>query len=128
MISGIGINGIDTLKVIKAKGKVKDLRSEVQTSLGSDLANDDVLDTHVGIAHTRWATHGVPSQKNSHPQSSDIDNTFIVVHNGESIFTHFLSLRIHFKPTHYFLSPSMSCFRFDLLLFLFFLLKKTSNG
>lgn len=43
--------------------------------------SDPVL-THVGIAHTRWATHGVPCERNSHPHSSDEGNGFVVVHNG----------------------------------------------
>ena len=55
------------------------------------ISLDTVLDHHAGIAHTRWATHGVPSTVNSHPHVSDSSNEFVVVHNG--IITNFKVLK-----------------------------------
>ena len=45
------------------------------------LIGDERLGGHVGIGHTRWATHGAPSDLNSHPHM-DMDGTIAVVHNG----------------------------------------------
>ena len=68
-ISTIESNG---LSVMKDKGRVKNLY---------DLDGIDNLEGTIGIAHTRWATHGKPSKENSHPHL-DNSQSFSVVHNG----------------------------------------------
>ncbi len=60
------------ITVMKDKGRVNNLYN---------LGGIDNLEGTVGIAHTRWATHGKPSKENSHPHL-DQDNSFAVVHNG----------------------------------------------
>jgi len=62
----------DNLNIYKAKGKVADLESVAE---GKDVSGT------LGIAHTRWATHGVPSEVNSHPHVS-MSGDIVLVHNG----------------------------------------------
>ncbi|MGI6497463.1 MAG: glutamine--fructose-6-phosphate transaminase (isomerizing) [Oscillospiraceae bacterium] len=61
------------LEVAKSKGKIKDLYALINGGAA--------LEGAVGIGHTRWATHGQPSDINSHPHVSDSGN-MVVVHNG----------------------------------------------
>lgn len=66
------INDDNQLNVYKTIGKVSDLE---------DFCKDKNISGHVGIAHTRWATHGVPSSKNAHPHFSE-SKDLAVIHNG----------------------------------------------
>jgi glucosamine--fructose-6-phosphate aminotransferase (isomerizing) len=69
--------------VIKAKGKVADLVALCDEEMEGLQINEDVtVDCHAGIAHTRWATHGPPCAKNSHPHVSSSNHEFVLVHNG----------------------------------------------
>ena len=72
--AGLAIYGaVEGLQVVKAKGRLKVL---------SDLTQGGAtVHGTVGLGHTRWATHGVPSDVNSHPQVSE-NGRFAVVHNG----------------------------------------------
>lgn len=79
--AGIAVIKDSKILIEKKKGRLKNLETHLENV---------VLDSHIGIGHTRWATHGEPSDKNSHPHYSE-DKSIAVVHNG--IIENYASLK-----------------------------------
>jgi len=88
--SGIAIDGDnkDETIIVKCPGKVKVLKQKI---IDENVERLTVFDNHVGIAHTRWATHGQPMIENCHPHRSDPKGEFVIVHNG--IITNYRALK-----------------------------------
>jgi len=93
--AGLSVLKDNNIQIIKTPGKIKDL---------AKLIDNNKLHSTIGIAHTRWATHGAPNKINAHPHR-DCNKNLTIVHNG--IIENYLGLKNELiKEGHKFVSQT----------------------
>ena len=90
-LSKLEYRGYDSAGIsIICDGNIKTVKKKGRISVLEEFVKNDKINGHIGIGHTRWATHGEPSDKNSHPHTNT-DGSISIVHNG--IIENYIKLR-----------------------------------